>query len=1129
MVVVLCAGLAAGQQVNQSARQLPVAYDVDVLVVGGSTGAVSAAVAAAQRGAQVFLAAPHPYLGEDMTATLQLWLEDGEQPTTELARSIYHDPLREGPDPNRLPFQYEADVASAALHRDSSPPSRLNDGKWFSAAGESVQYDANADITLDLESAKEIREIRLMAFRRDQGGDAGSAFDVERVDIAVSQDGQRWEQLATMRQAVVDSEGGGDRVITFSTPITAQARYVRLAVEKPADIERMLLGEIEVIGPPSDPVEVTAAASPPPRPMHVKKTLDDALVDAGVQYLYSCYATDLVQNSLGQPCGVIMANRAGRQAVLAKVIIDATPQALVARMAGAELIDRGESPRRFKRVVIGGQLQQGDAIQHHRIIGSYASRKGSFPIIEYTLELPVPNDSYDAWMRADQYARSVTYHPDQQYTSDVLLEVAPPKLRCDEEAGPAADVGQFPLSAFQPAGMERFYVIGGPAGVSRKQAEQLLRPVKRMALGERIGRAAAKRAKSLPAIQGAVVAATQTSDRAVSGDVQEFLAGVRPVQTLPKIAQQASSLPVLGTYDVVVVGGGTGGAPAGIAAARRGAKTLVVEYLNGLGGVGTFGAISKYYWGNRVGFTATVLDGATSWEIEQKKEWYRRQLLDAGGEVWFGCLGCGVVADGQRVTGAVVATPFGRGVVLARTVIDATGNSDIAAAAGAETLYTDASEFGMQGTGLPGRRLGGSYNNTDFTIVDESDMVDMWHVMVYAKDKYPQAFDQGQLIDTRERRRIIGHWVLRLADQLNERTYPDSVVHCWSNFDTHGYTIDPLLLLEHPEKKGVNVFIPYRALVPRGVEGMLVTGLSISAHRDAVPLIRMQPDIQNGGYAAGLAAAMAAQSNVPVHQIDVRELQRELVAIGNLPESVLRDQDSYPLPEERIAAAVNSLPQGRGAAVITTHWKQALPRLKDAFAKATGDEKLAYAKALAIVGQDTGLAVILDAVRQTPQWDQGWNYRGMGQFGTALSPLDTQIVALGYAGDVKAVPAIVEKLQQLDADSDFSHHRAVALALELIGDGAAAQPLATLLAKPGMQGHVHMHLDVARQHGVPGGTNAVVSRRESLRELLLARALYCCGDHDGLGERILKSYTEDLRGHFARHAQATLEQPRPKD
>ena len=57
----------------------------------------------------------------------------------------------------------------------------------------------------------------------------------------------------------------------------------------------------------------------------------------------------------------------------------------------------------------------------------------------------------------------------------------------------------------------------------------------------------------------------------------------------------------------------------------------------------------------------------------------------------------------------------------------------------------------------------------------------------------------------------------------------------------------------------------------------------------------------------------------------------------------------------------------------------------------------------------------------------------------------------------------------------------------------------------------------------PGGTNAEQTRRESLRELLLARALYRCGDHNGLGKKILQQYTQDLRGHLSRHAQAVLE------
>ena len=66
-------------------------------------------------------------------------------------------------------------------------------------------------------------------------------------------------------------------------------------------------------------------------------------------------------------------------------------------------------------------------------------------------------------------------------------------------------------------------------------------------------------------------------------------------------------------------------------------------------------------------------------------EWYRRELLKAGGKVWFGVLGCGALVENHQVKGIVVATPFGRGVIRSQIVIDSTGSADIAIAAGGLT------------------------------------------------------------------------------------------------------------------------------------------------------------------------------------------------------------------------------------------------------------------------------------------------------------------------------------------------------------------------------------------------------------------------------------------------------------
>ena len=162
---------------------------------------------------------------------------------------------------------------------------------------------------------------------------------------------------------------------------------------------------------------------------------------------------------------------------------------------------------------------------------------------------------------------------------------------------------------------------------------------------------------------------------------------------------------MIGRYDTVVVGGGTGGAAAGIGAARAGARTLVIEHLHGLGGVGTLGRIAIYYNGNKAGFNAEVEREITAladekfeprsihknipFDIETKMEWLRKEINKAGGEVWYLTLGVGSVVQDKRFTGVVVATPEGRGVILANTVIDSTGNSVIPHCAGLETQMID--------------------------------------------------------------------------------------------------------------------------------------------------------------------------------------------------------------------------------------------------------------------------------------------------------------------------------------------------------------------------------------------------------------------------------------------------------
>jgi hypothetical protein len=130
--------------------------------------------------------------------------------------------------------------------------------------------------------------------------------------------------------------------------------------------------------------------------------------------------------------------------------------------------------------------------------------------------------------------------------------------------------------------------------------------------------------------------------------------------------------------------------------------------------------------------------------------------------------------------------------------------------------------------------------------------------------------------------RIAGDHTLTLLDELNERTYPETIAVAYGAYDLGPagcYTLDPVFLTSaHPHARNVN--IPCRCCLPKGVDGILVAALGLSAQHDALPMIRMEPDLQNLGYAVGVAAAMAARSGKPTRQIDLRALPRVYLVSG---------------------------------------------------------------------------------------------------------------------------------------------------------------------------------------------------------------------------------------------------------
>ena len=189
------------------------------------------------------------------------------------------------------------------------------------------------------------------------------------------------------------------------------------------------------------------------------------------------------------------------------------------------------------------------------------------------------------------------------------------------------------------------------------------------------------------------------------------------------IGEPARQIEVLDTVDVLVAGGGVSGCTAAVAAARAGADTMLVERNGTLGGVATAGLMANI--GNRFldrdgrpvihGLAREVVDrmvargaASESWacrevpgvviDSEQLKIVLIEMLEEAGVTVFTHTLAARPILDGPTVKGAFIESKVGRKAVLAKVVVDTTGEADIAHQAGCPMRWTSGSaslEFKM--------------------------------------------------------------------------------------------------------------------------------------------------------------------------------------------------------------------------------------------------------------------------------------------------------------------------------------------------------------------------------------------------------------------------------------------------
>ncbi len=397
--------------------------------------------------------------------------------------------------------------------------------------------------------------------------------------------------------------------------------------------------------------------------------------------------------------------------------------------------------------------------------------------------------------------------------------------------------------------------------------------------------------------------------------------------------------PISSEYDVIVAGGGPAGIGAALAAASKAMRILLIDNNGYLGGTLTAGLMSLTglrgspirdivakleSYGAYGGFRGKAVD------CEVMKLLLDRTMNENNVKLLYHTNCVDTFMEGSAVKGVVVENKSGRSVLLAKVVIDCTGDGDIAARAGARfktgresdglmqpmTMIFKISnvefwqqrddelfEMMQQAATQTGERFKLNFVHPyvimvpgtrkavcQMTHIRKKSAVNAWELteaeiegrelvhdaFQFFKKAIPQFKDieleqSGPNVGIRESRRIIGEYYLTQEDLLEGRQFDDGVMKVGSRMDIH--EPDGLKMVCTDVKP---YQIPYRCLVPKGVDNLLVAGRCISGSHEAMASYRLVSYCIGMGEAAGIAAGISIGDGTLVRDCDIGRLLEEL-------------------------------------------------------------------------------------------------------------------------------------------------------------------------------------------------------------------------------------------------------------
>ena len=811
--------------------------------------------------------------------------------------------------------------------------------------------------------------------------------------------------------------------------------------------------------------------------------------------------------------GVVLGTKSGERIVKAKVIVDATEEAILWRGTGVEYEVRGSI--RSKGVIFFNHVEPktdkpislGDGIVVRPSIWRGEAR------VEFDLDRPCPLEMRRCIPEVISRVRD-----EVTQLRDALL------THTSNEPFPTGPIVKFASEG--PEHPDIANLLG--AGIWAVESDNT--PQGRLAIGEEVGEIASR-------IEGV----SEFPDRLLTGSI------------LREPQEEA---------DVIVVGGGTGGAIAAIAAGREGADVTLIEGSTSLGGIGTGGAIHIYCVGAQGGIQDEVDRRVAElsplfcgrWKVkgfhpEAKKIVLQQMAEEEGVRILLNTLVTGVLTRGVEVRvetagkgraiarrererrteleGLIAVGPEGVRVYRGKVFVDSTGDGDVAVMAGAPFIVGRQTDNLMHTYSQPAGRIvedgGLGFLNFDVGYVDPTDVEDLTRGRIDGVLHYwREDFDEGNrllyiapIIGIRQSRHIIGEYQITLADEIAGRRFEDAVSFMRTFYDNHGSDYEN----ESDEarlwvwalgnwNRRIGCDVPYRALLPRKVERLLLACRAVSMTYDAHAGFRMQRDIQRIGEAAGVAAAMAAKAGITPRQIEVKTLQAKLRESGLLDEKhriepAIPDRKAIGKPD------VSSLKpeEAKDLVWISSHkGEEGISTLRNLLSSSDPKVRFAASAALALKGSKEGVAELLDHLRKRT--------KGKTDGNKAVPIWQAAISFLGAAGDRSSVPALIQVLEDREAHIDAII--AAVRALGRIGDRSAIPALRDLLRRDDLPTERPLQISTG------GPIKPAVEDAEWQIRLATAESLAKLGVQKEEIAEIVKPWLEDPRAYVRRYARKIL-------